>query len=89
MDVPEGAIERRVYYVRTEVIGGTRDIISIMAMASGGEVSEEVLAQAVDSFRGVLQKEVIEELADQGGAVANEPETEPDASSGEVREGAV
>jgi len=89
LDVPEGAIERRIYYVETEIVGGPIDILNIMAMASGGEVSEEVLAQAEDSFRGLLQKEITEELTDQVGAMENEPETEPGASGGEVRESAV
>lgn len=69
VNVPEGVIERRIHYFKTEILGGTKEIIRIMALASGADVNEEVLARAVDSFRDLLQGTVTQELGDQGGSV--------------------
>lgn len=73
LDVPDSPLERRVHYVKTEVIGGAKDVIRLMALAAGSDVSEEVLAQAVDSFRDYLQGNVTQGLANPGGSVAGEP----------------
>ena len=82
IQVPEGKTQRRVHYVKTEVIGGSRDIIRLMALAAGAEVSEEVLAQAEGSFRNLLQGNLAGELVDQAGAVASEPATDAAPGSG-------
>jgi len=87
--VPESGLARRVHYFKTEVLGGSKDIIKVMVMASGGEVDEEVLARAVDSFRGLLQEAAVEGTINQVRAVDHEPEATPDAGSGKVRADAV
>lgn len=87
--VPESGLARRVHYFKTEVLGGPKDIIRVMAMAAGSDVDEEVLARAIGSFRGLLQGTEAEGLADQIGAVDHEPEAPPDAGSGKVRDGTV
>jgi len=89
LDVPEGPMERRAYYVKTEVIGGQTDVITIMLMASGTEVTEEVLAAATASFRGVLQGQVITELGDQAGSVEGEPAVNATPDGSPVRDGAI
>ena len=53
-----------------------------MALASGAEVSEEVLAMAADSFRDYLQGNLAEGLENQIRSVESEQATEPDAGSG-------
>jgi len=73
LEPPENPLQRRVHYVKTEVIGGTRDVIRIMALASGAEVNEEVLARAESSFRDFLQGNLALGLADQAGSVAGQP----------------
>lgn len=73
VDVPDGRLEMRAHYFRTEVIGGTRDVIRIMALAAGAEVSEEVLARAESSFRDFLQGNLDSGLAGQAGTVEGEP----------------
>ena len=82
LDVPDGELERRIHYVNTEVIGGQEDVITIMLMASGTEVTDEVLAAATDSFRGVLQSQVIAGLGDQAGTVESESEIDTAPSGG-------
>jgi hypothetical protein len=82
LDVPDDPLKRRVHYVRTEVLGGPKDIIRVMAIAGGAEVDEEVLARAVDSFRGVLQGAAFDGVAGAGRAVAGEPAADADAGSG-------
>ena len=89
LDVPDGPLERRIHYVKTEVIGGQNDVIRIMLMASGTEVTEEVLAAATASFRGVLQGQVVAGLGDQGGAVESESATNAAPGGGAVRDGAL
>lgn len=82
LEVPDSPLARRIHYVRTEVIGGTKDIIRIMALASGAEVSEEVLARAEGSFRDFLRNNLTTGLADQAGEMAGEPAVDPDAGGG-------
>jgi hypothetical protein len=85
MEVPDGALERRVHYFRTEVLGGPKDIIRVMALAAGSDVDEEVLARAVDSFRDYLQGNLAEGLTDQAGALEDEPEDGAVAGGGQIR----
>ncbi len=65
LDVPTSPAAQRAHFVQTEVMGGSDDMLRILAIASGAEVSEEVLAQASDSFRGYLQENLAEGLEDQ------------------------
>lgn len=82
VDVPAGKLERKAHYFRTEVIGGTRDVVRIMALAAGAEVSEEVLARAESSFRDFLQGNLDSGLDRQAGSVAGEPAVDAAPGSG-------
>ena len=52
---PEGQ-DRREHYIWTEVIGGQSDIIRIMGMAAGADLTEEQLATIEASFWDTLQR---------------------------------
>ena len=65
IEVPADPDERRAHYIWTEVLGGQRDVIRIMGMASGADLSEEQLAAAEASFRGFLQQTPANGPADQ------------------------
>lgn len=54
--VPEGQDERREHYIWTEVIGGQRDILRIMGLAAGADLTEEQLSAAEASFWNTLQR---------------------------------
>jgi hypothetical protein len=82
VDVPSGKLERKAHYFRTEVIGGTRDVVRIMALAAGAEVSEEVLARAESSFRDFLQGNLDSGLDRQAGTVESEPAVDAAPGSG-------
>jgi hypothetical protein len=77
--VPEDPRERRIHYVRTEVVGGMPDILKITAMANGADLSEEALASAEASFRDSLARSLTGGLADQAGSMAPGNEGGPDA----------
>jgi hypothetical protein len=77
--VPEDPRERRIHYVRTEVVGGMPDILKITAMANGADLSEEALASAEASFRDSLARSLTGGFADQAGSMAAGAEGGPDA----------
>lgn len=82
LEVPTLPIARYIHYVKTEVFGGTKDVVRIMALAAGTEVNEEVLARAESSFRDFLRDNLAAGLADQGGEVAGQPEADAVAGGG-------
>lgn len=67
--VPRSAKERRIHYIKTEVVGGMRDIIRLTAIANGANISEEALSLAEDSFRNSLARSLTEGLAGKGRVV--------------------
>ncbi len=56
IDVPDGLAERRDHYLLTEVIGSAHDIINIMALAAGANVTEEQLSAVEASFWDTIQR---------------------------------
>ena len=54
MAIPDNQKERRLHYIRTEVVGGPRDMIRITGMAAGVNIDEEALERVEGSFRGQL-----------------------------------
>lgn len=54
--VPESPIEQREHYIYTEVIGGQGDMIRIMGMASGANLTEEQIATIEASFWDTIQR---------------------------------
>lgn len=54
--VPSNPTERKAHYIWTEVIGGTKDILRIMALAAGANLTEEQVADAEASFWDTLQR---------------------------------
>lgn len=56
LTVPTGAAERKAHYIWTEVIGGTKDILRIMALAAGANLTEEQVSEAEASFWDTLQR---------------------------------
>lgn len=69
LTVPKDAREQRVHYIRTEVIGGMRDVLRLTAIANGSDLSEEAVSLAETSFRHSLARALIGRLADQAGAL--------------------
>jgi len=67
--VPDGPVEQRAHYVWTEVLGGQRDIIKIMGLASGADLTEEQLAAAEASFRNTLQGATTKPATDKEGGL--------------------
>lgn len=63
MEPPDDPELCRVHYIRTEVLGGTRDYIKITSIANGGDIDEEALAIAEDSFRRYLQGTLADGIA--------------------------
>ena len=68
--VPEGAVERRLHYIETEVFGSVADYqeITRLVMEESG-VSEEAVKQASALFRGNVERDTAEQTADSGGAM--------------------
>ena len=58
--IPRSAKERRIHYIRTEVVGGMRDVLRLTAIANGGDLSEEALSLAEASFRHSLARSLLE-----------------------------
>lgn len=56
LTVPDDPGERREHYIWTEVIGGQKDIIGIMGLASGASLTEEQIRAAEASFLDTLQR---------------------------------
>jgi hypothetical protein len=56
IEVPEDATARREHYIWTECIGGARDILRIMGLASGADLTEEQISAAEASFRDTIQR---------------------------------
>ena len=56
ISVPEDPDLRREHYIWTEVIGGQRDILKIMGMAAGADLTEEQLTTVEASFWDTLQR---------------------------------
>lgn len=69
LTVPDDPRQRRIHYIRTEVIGGMPDIWKITAMANGADLSQEALSLAEDSFRDSLAESLLKGFADQARAV--------------------
>ena len=53
---PRGTWDHREHYIWTEVIGGTRDILRIMGLASGADLTEEQITAAEASFWNTLER---------------------------------
>ena len=73
LTVPDNPRERRVHYIKTEVIGGMKDVLRMTAMANGADLSEEALSIAEDSFRDNLAEQILEGLKDQARTVEDRP----------------
>ena len=56
IDVPDDPKERRDHYIWTEVMGGQHDILRVMSMAAGADLTEEQLSAAEASFWDTLQR---------------------------------
>lgn len=56
IDVPAEQKARQAVYVWTDCMGGAVDLIRIMAIASGGDLTEEQVAAALASFRDTLAR---------------------------------
>lgn len=69
LTVPKDKRERRMHYIRTEVIGGIRDVLRLSAIANGTELSEEAVSLAEASFRHSLAQSLLRGLTGQGRAV--------------------
>ncbi len=82
MDVPDDPDLQRIHYVKTEVLGGPRDILQVTVVAGGADLDEEALAIAEESFRHTLQGSLTEGLAAQAGSVAD-VDAEDRATDGE------
>ena len=67
--VPRSPKERRMHYIRTEVIGGMRDVLRLTAIAQGGDLSEEALSLAEASFRHSLAQSLLEGFTRKSGTV--------------------
>jgi hypothetical protein len=80
LTVPEGKRERRIHYIRTEVIGGLKDSLKMTALANGTDISEEALSLAESSFRGDLARQMLEGLKDKARALAAQLEGGADES---------
>lgn len=84
IQVPKGKKERRTHYIRTEVIGGMRDVLRLTAIAQGGDLSEEALSLAEASFRHSLARSILRGLAGENRALDAGGEGRPGASSERV-----
>ena len=69
LTVPDDHRGRHLHYIKTEVVGGMKDVLKLTAIANGADLSEEALSIAEDSFRNNLAREILAGLVDQGGAV--------------------
>ena len=69
ISVPRGRKERRIHYIKTEVIGGMRDVLRLTAIAQGGDLSEEALSLAEASFRHSLARSILDGLTGKGRTV--------------------
>lgn len=68
--VPDDPAERREHYIWTEVIGGQRDILAIMGLAAGANLTEEQIAAAEASFWNTLERPTARQPAAAERAVA-------------------
>lgn len=73
LTVPKGKAERYVHYIRTEVIGGMRDVLKLTAIANGSDMSEEALSLAEASFRGSLARSILAGFERQAGRMEPGP----------------
>ena len=78
--VPENPRERRIHYIRTEVVGGMKDVLRMTALANGADLSEEALSLAEASFRNNLAREILAGLTNQGGSVEDRTASGADES---------
>jgi hypothetical protein len=67
--VPAGVHERRHHYIWTEVLGGRRDVLRIMALANGSNITEEQLSAIEASFWDTLPRPASLRATDQARAV--------------------
>jgi len=81
LTVPEGKRERRIHYIRTEVIGGMKDVLRMTAIANGADLSEEALSLAESSFRNSLAGSLLAGLTDKARSLAAGIEGGADESS--------
>jgi len=65
LTVPKDGRERRIHYIRTEVVGGMRDVLRLTAIANGSDLSEEAITLAEASFRHSLARALVGNLAGQ------------------------
>ena len=72
LTVPDGKQERKLHYIRTEVIGGMKDVWKITALANGTDLSEEALSSAEASFRSELAGTLLKGLKDKARSLAAE-----------------
>lgn len=72
LSVPSDALEKRLYWIETEVLGGASDYQAILlgVLAESG-VDENLLTQVEATFRGNAQRDAIGTVADSRGQVAN------------------
>ena len=69
LTVPDDPAERREHYIWTEVLGGQRDILKVMGLAAGADLTEDQLEAVGATFWDTLQRPQAGGPADQGGAV--------------------
>ena len=69
LEVPTDHRKRMLHYIRTEAIGGMRDVLKITAMANGADMAEGALLLAESSFRDSLARSLLRGLEDRGGSV--------------------
>ena len=69
LTVPKDKRERRVHYIRTEVIGGMRDVLRLTAIANGSDLGEEAISLAEASFRHSLARNLLAGFTREAGAV--------------------
>ena len=59
ISVPKDKRERRIHYIRTEVVGGMRDVLRLTAIANGSDLTEEAISLAEASFRHSLARKIL------------------------------
>lgn len=88
--VPVDALERRMHWLETEVIGGVADMEKIMLGVMGASgVPEELLSQMAESFRHPLERDTTSESENEAGQVDSHAEIRTSADrvqAGQVNE---
>ena len=81
LTVPKDARKRRIHYIRTEVIGGMRDVLRLTAIANGSDLSEEAISLAEASFRHSLARSLLDGFTGERRTLDTEPESGDDTGS--------